>query len=390
MKILHILHALVIGGVTAVVRELTQALVGEGIHCEIAATDGGRATGGEQSIPGVPIHCFPVGFHPRWRIFYSPALSRFLEAEAGRFDLLHIHGIGHQCPAASRAALRQGVPYISSPHGSLAEWALRHRSLWRRRVYMPRVQKPVLQSATAVHCLTDQEVAQITHWTDGRTAVFTVPNGIPADLPDAFASTDPAEFLARFPGLAGRRVILFMGRLAFQKGPEILVRSFATIAPRFPDAVLLMAGYALRGGGTRRRVEAALRQTPDIRQRVIFTGPLSGYDWRAAYACAELFVLPSRWEGFGIVLLEAMAAGLAVVVSDRCDIHPLVADADAGLVTPPEEKPLAEAMAALLSDRQETNRMGENGRRLAARYTWPAVAQSMAARYSEIIRQPRG
>ena len=382
MKILYALPNTLLGGLPMVVWGLAEALAQDGAHCEVAAASG---FGGLEMapLPEVPVHHFPLGPQPRWWPLYSPALSRFLDAEAARFDLIHIQGIGHHGPAAFHAARRHGVPCVVTCHGEFSDWRWQRGSWYRRRVYMRRVWNPIMQSAAAIHCLTEEEQEDITKRVGSPAPLFVVPNGIPAELSSAIADTDPSDFLARYPSLQGKRVILFMARLVPMKGPDILARSFSRIASRFPDAVLLVAGPASEKH--RGRMEAVLERA-GVRDRVVFSGPLSAHEQRSAYACAELFALPSRFEGFGIVILEAMAAGLPVVISDRCcGTRSLVAEAEAGLVVPPEDEPFAEAMAALLADRPRAARMARNGRRLVEAYTWPAIAKSMAARYSEAV-----
>ena len=126
------------------------------------------------------------------------------------------------------------------------------------------------------------------------TPVTVIPNGVASDLGHAVDEVGTAAFLERFPRLAGRRVILFLGRLTANKGLALLADSFVGIAKRFDDAALLIVGP--NEGDTQARTTRLLAEAGVI-DRATFTGPLDGDDKLAALACADVFVLPSYAEG---------------------------------------------------------------------------------------------
>ena len=233
---------------------------------------------------------------------HSPALARFVEANIGRFDLLHVHELWHYPSyVAVRTARRHGIPYLISIHGELGERAIRRKGL-RKWLYMKVVQGRMLRSATALHALTEFEAAEA-----GRLGVSTkialVPNGVSTDFLQGIERIDTADFLKRHPQLAGKRVILFLGRVAQTKGLDVLARSFIETAKRFADAVLLVVGPDR--GDTQRKI-VRLLASAGLSDRVTFTGVLVGADKLAAFACADVFVLPSRMEGFSNAVLEAL------------------------------------------------------------------------------------
>ena len=114
-----------------------------------------------------------------------------------------------------------------------------------------------------------------------------------------------------------------------------------------------------------------------LRDRAVFTGILTGGDKLAAFACSPyLYVLPSYSEGFSVSVLEALAAGLPVVISEGCNF-PEVAESEAGFVVPAADAAVAGAISTLLSDEPLRTRMGANGRRLVEEcYTWPEIAET--------------
>lgn len=369
------------GGSAIGLTGLAAALLRSGVRSEIVTTIGRRVGTNLLPTPQVTVHSFHTEFPARFWTAYSRPLARFLDDAVAGFDVVHIHTPWHYPAfAASRVARKHGVPCVVSPRGGLNGPALRYRWL-KKWVYRKLILDRVLQSADALHAVTQAERAQITGLGYDRP-VFVSPNGISPDQVDDFASVCASEFLARYPRLAGKRVILFLGRIQSQKGLDRLARAFARIAPEFEDAALLVGGPD--EDGTRRKAEEILRAA-GVLDRATFTGLLTGSDRLAAFSCADLFVLPSYSEGFSNAVVEALAAGLPVVISEQCNF-PEVAEAEAGFVVPAEEAPVAGAIRELLSDAGLRERMGRNGRRLIVeRYTWPAIAGSMADLYRTLI-----
>ena len=361
------------GGPVVGVQGLTSALVRNGVVCEIVAPIGRRVGTDVVTVERVPVHRFATAFFARFWTAYSTKLSAFVDEQlaAGDFDIVYIHETWHYGSyAAARAAIRHGVPYVQVFHGALDPWRVQQKRL-RKFVYAWAVQKRLANSASALHVLTHTEKAQVEKLGVAAPA-FVIPNGVDSDRTDAVPDT--SDFLGRYTRLNGKRVILFLGRIHPIKGLDILARAFSIVASRIEDAVLLVVGPD--EDGTRSAIESILRES-GVLDRVVFTGLLTGNDKAAAFACAEIFVLSSHSEGFSHAILEAMEAGLPVVISEQCHF-PEVAAHDAGLVVQASAAPVADAIGALLSDDELRTRMGRNGRELVtARYTWDAVAGSV-------------
>ena len=365
----------------SVVRGLTTALGKNGIHCEIVTAQGRRVGNSETPIPNVTTHHFQTEQISCLWTAYSSKLAKFLDSRVGRFDLVHVHELWHYPGyAAFRAARNHGLPYVLTIHGELDTWALKHK-VFRKWFYRQAIQNRILQSADALHVLTQSESARVSEL-GYRSPVFVAPNGIDLDILNGPVDTN--GFLARYPELAGKRVVLFLGRLHTKKGLDVLARSFAMIAGDFRNTVLLVVGPD--DDGTRNRMEKILKAT-EVSDRVVFTGMLTGHDKSAALKYADMFVLSSYSEGFTMATLEAMAAGLPVVISDRCNF-PEVTEHGAGFVVEPSEMPVAEAIDALLSDESLRIRMGQRGRRMVKElYTWPVIAKSVVGLYRELVEK---
>ena len=362
---------------------LTQALTKAGIHCEIFTTNGKGVGAGAMLPSTVPIHRFDVGFAARFWPAYTKELGEALYEKMGNgaFDLVHVHEPWHY-PGfiAFRIARKHGIPYVLSPRGALQEHYLRQKAL-KKRMYRMVIQDRILKFADAIHALTNAEMASIAKL-GYKSSIFVAPNGID---PSPFErSPDTSAFSAAYPELVGKRVILFLGRLYSQKGLDVLARSYANLSHEFEDTALLVAGP--NEDGTREKMESILKTSP-ASGSTVFTGLLTGQDKLAALACADLFVLPSHSEGFSMAILEALAAGLPVVISRQCNF-PEVSERDAGFVVEPNDAAVTEAIRTLLSDDQLRTRMGCNARNLVReKYTWDAIAASMAGLYQRLVAQ---
>jgi glycosyltransferase involved in cell wall biosynthesis len=173
-----------------------------------------------------------------------------------------------------------------------------------------------------------------------------------------------------------RTEILFVGRLVPGKGVDVLLNAMPAILARAPDATLTVVG-----GGPERDKLVDLVQTLDIVQRVLFVGPASHASLADRYRRATLLVLPSREEGFGLVLAEALGCGCPVAASDLPAIREVLNDGQGGrLFRTGDAAALAATVIELLEDEAQRNASAERGRRLVlSRYDWQAIAQRYAS-----------
>ena len=291
----------------------------------------------------------------------------------------HVHEIWH-FPAfiAFFAARKYKLPYVVTIHGELSDWGLRQKAL-KKRLYRLCVLDRMLQGTGTIHAITNAEKEQVLKL-GFENPVQVIPNGInPASFE---VLPGPSRLLHRFPDLNGKRVILFLGRLHPKKGLDILARSFSTVARRFEDVMLLVAGPDKFG--TREHMESILRSN-GVLDRTVFTGLLTGEDKLAAMSCADLFVLPSHSDVLGIAVMEAMAARLPVVITSACEF-PEVSENGAGLVVDVNEEAVAGAIGRLLSDADLCGHMGQRGHKLVAeRFTWQATADTMIDLYKGLV-----
>lgn len=383
MRVIHVISSVApaLGGPSKACIEMARAVGARGHAVEVFTTDFGlegrvRADGSPIQDGTATVRYFPVqqprALKPSWPLY--AALARALPAA----DVVHLHSLYlfHDW-AAGRICRRTGVPYIVRPHGTLDPYIWRrHRA--RKLVMEWAFQNRVLRHAAAIHYTTEEEMRLAAPHAQGAPGVV-VPLGLELD---DYESLPPAErFFARHPETRGKRIVLFLSRLHEKKGLDILAAAFGRIAKTFHDAHLVLAGPD-DGMGT--RLNVWLRDA-GISDRTSRTGMIEGEDKQAALAAASLFVLPSYSENFGIAVLEAMAAGLPVAISDQVNLWREVERSGAGLVGPCEVDAFAGLLTRLLGDPAEARRMGQAGRRLVReKFAWPRIAVALEELYAGV------
>jgi glycosyltransferase involved in cell wall biosynthesis len=307
--------------------------------------------------------------HPRDRGF-AEAVTAQLRTHAA--DVFHVHvGTGREDFDGARAARRAGVGVVVQTLHQ--PWLLGSR---KHRV-------PFFHALEEVdHLLTVSEAQRRTYERIGvpPELMTTVPNGARPRGPG------PGREAARAAlGLDPRqRVVLTVGRLAVMKGQGALVAAVPALADRFPDV-----GVVLLGSGHLHEELRAQADRLGVGDRVHLPGHRA--DARALLDAADVFVLPSRYEGMPLALLEAMDAGLPVVTTRAPGCTEVVADGVTGLLVPPEDPPaLAAALARLLEDPALRQRMGRAGRlRYLECFTSAGTASRTVAVYERELARAR-
>jgi glycosyltransferase involved in cell wall biosynthesis len=323
-------------------------------------------------------------FRTRWpsRFAFSPEMERALRDRAAGFDVVHVHSLYlFTTLAACSAARRARVPYVVRPHGTLDPY-LRRRHPLRKAAYDRLVQRRLLDLAAAVH-YTSEDERTLARPFGIRAPAVVVPLGVD---PGEFARM-PARgaFRARHPELAGRRLVVFLGRLTAKKGLDTLVPAFARVAAVTPDAHLVLAGPEDGGYGrtVRRLVEAA-----GLEARTTLTGMLHGRERLELLADTDVWVLPSHTENFAIAAVEAMACGAPVVLSDQVNIHRDVERGGAGLVVPCVAGAVAGAIVRVLGDDALRRRLAAAGPELVRRrFTWERTAEGLLSLYADVMER---
>jgi glycosyltransferase involved in cell wall biosynthesis len=384
MRILHVIADLARerGGPAEACVQLARGLAELGHQVEVLATDRGESEGGtpwwKEIVDGtrLDIRLYPLQF-PRFFATSFP-LARALAKAVPAADVVHLHSLYlfHDLVTGLHCR-RFGIPYIVRPHGTLDPYIhRRHRG--RKLAVEFLFQNRVLERAAAIHYTTEEEMRLAAPHARNAKG-FVVPIGLDLDF---YAPRPPEAFRARWREIGNRRIVLFLGRLHPKKGLDILAQAFADVARGRDDLHLVIAGP---DDGARAPTEALLAKL-GATGRVTFTGMLRGEEKLAAFGAADVFVLPSRSENFGIAVVEAMVCGLPVVVSDCVNIWREVVDAGAAVAVPCDPSALARALAGLLDDDPRRIEMGRKGAVFAReRYDRRRVAAELEAAYRTVM-----
>lgn len=360
---------------------LAAALARSGVRTRIASLDYVEH-GRRLEPPGVTsISVLPSMFWRRLR-GWSPALAAAISKVASeRVDIIHHHGLWmYPGIYARRAANRFGVPLVISPRGMLDSWSLR-RGVVRKAFASAAYERRNLRTARLFHATSDMEAEAIRRY-GLKQPIAVISNGI--ELPDSDATLPRALVEDRLPGLRGRRAVLFMGRLHPKKGLDMLIGAWSTLQRDIPGWHLVIAGPDQ--GGLRGELEAAVARDSTIRDNVTFSGMLEGTLKDAVLDHADVFVLPTRSENFGMAIAEALAHGVPVVTTTAAPWPDLVTY-DCGWWVAPEPKAITEALrSAMLRTPEERRAMGARGRRYASeRFSWDSVGAQMVEMYRWVV-----
>jgi glycosyltransferase involved in cell wall biosynthesis len=326
MRILHIIGTLdpAAGGPSESVRVLL-SFGPIGYTGEVVTLDSPDATF-YRDIP-FPVHALgpnnsTYGFNKK--------LYAWLRDNRDRFDGVVVNGLWQYCGLAAWLALRGRKPYVVFSHGMLDPYfkhafPMKHAKKW---LYWLAAEYWVLRDAYRVLFTTKEEskLAEQSFWLH-KWHGLVVPYG--ADRPPKDGHTLSEAFYAQFPEMRGKRFMLFLGRIHRKKGCDMLIRAFAKYASLDPDLHLMMAGPDQQAwsAGLKEIVAAA-----GLNDRVSWPGMIKGDAKWGAFFASEVFILPSHQENFGIAVAEALGCGRPVLLCDKVNIAPEIAEDKAGLM----------------------------------------------------------
>ena len=321
------------------------------------------------------------------RYRYCRRLLPWLRLHANHYDALIVHGIWQYQSFAVRSALRASdVPYFVFTHGALDPWFKRQYPFKHAKkvLYWPWAEYRVLRDASAV-LFTCEEERVLARESFGPYRAREAVVGFGIEDPVGDAAGQRSAFLDKYPLLRDKRVLLFLSRIHRKKGCDLLLRAFADASRHDAEIHLVVAGPDQ--SGWRADLESLARSF-GIDERVTWTGMLTGDVKWGAYRVADAFVLPSHSENFGIVVPEALACGLPVLITNKVNIWREIDGSGAGLV---ENDTVAGATALLrrwldLSER-ESNLMRRQARVCFVQYF---ELRTAARRLAELIARDIG
>jgi len=303
-----------------------------------------------------------------------------------KIDIAHLHGVWNLEIAAIGAALhKRGIPYVVSSHGSFAPLILRKQMLLK---YSFRALRglPLVNNASFVHLHSENEIKDARSF-GVRSATVVAEQGFNAgSIPPKLSSDWLSE---KYPEHKDAFKMVFLGRLdPLVKGIDLLLDGFSRALPKIGDDVALF----LIGPEKRKyksKVPGWIAKF-GLKNRVIFVGPL--YDPAekfSALASADIFVLTSRFEGFPLTVLEAMACGTPVLVTPGTNASGIINTNDAGIVCSGDAESISRAIIRAVSNPVQLSAMGARGRRVIEGLTWEKTASVLEIGYINAVNGQR-
>jgi glycosyltransferase involved in cell wall biosynthesis len=329
-------------------------------------------------MPAIANGCRRV-YARKWITPYkvAPGLALYLARHIRNYDVVHIHALfSFASTVAAWIARFSGVPYIVRPVGTLNAYGLAKRRRRMKRLSIALIERSILRHASAIHFTSQAELDEAR--ASGLVfAPTTIPLGVEAD--DA-KPADTAEAAISLP--AGLLVVLFLSRLDPKKNLEVLIDAFASSPQLQQRAVLLIAG-----SGDRTYVDTLKRRAGALggTEHIVWLGHVSGGFKRAAFAAADVFVLPSLSENFGIAAVEALRASVPCVLSSEVAIAGEIEKAGCGLSIRPDTSAVASALQRLLFDDSLRMCMAKKAREFAEReYSSETMAKRLIELYDDV------
>lgn len=377
------------GGPIASIHALNKALVKRGVGVTVYATnaglDGKVPVNQEVDVDGVKVTYFGfvnflefigrTGWQFSWQI--TNALKKTLKA----FDLIHINAVWNY-PAAVTAyyCRKYKKPYIIAPRGTLYPYTI-GRNAWKKWPYYKLVAKRDLKGAAAIHYTTEDELEKCHSFLGLNNTAIIIPNGI--DLSEFNVLPEKGKLRGRYPFLKAKKVVLFLGRIHWKKGLDLLAKAYGRLARERRDVHLLIVGSD--EGGYEKKVRGWL-EDESVLDQVTFTGMLNGKEKIEAFAGSDIFVLPSYSENFGMAVIEAMACRLPVVISNQVGVYRELQRAEAGLIVRLDSADLYSALIRLLDNGKEALEIGKQGRKLVEeQFAIEKVADRMIEAFKRVV-----
>jgi glycosyltransferase involved in cell wall biosynthesis len=399
MKILQIVPSisLIYGGPSQMVLGLAPALGRQGVKVTILTTDSNGDTGQKplDVALGVPIE--QDGYEiiyfkcsPFRRYKFSIDLLNWLKSHANEYDLAHIHALFSPVSSTAAAVCRaKKLPYILRPLGTLDPADLRKKKQLKQ-LYAAGLERPNIAKAAAIHFTSEQE-AKVSHRFGVTTRDLVIPLGVKecrdVKFNDSNKCSDAKLTVSnKFNIPDNVPKVLFMSRIDPKKGLDLLIPALEKLLSEGLEFHFVLAGTNPQDPSYEQKIKSQI-QASSLDKHTTITGFVTGELKSALLETADLFVLPSYYENFGIAVAEAMVAGIPVVISDQVHICQDISGSESGWVGTTNTESIADLIREALKYPEERQQRGLQARKYALlNYSWDAIAQKIIEAYQDIIQ----
>lgn len=386
--------SLVYGGPSQMVRGLSAALAKQNVDVTILTTDSNGDAG--QPPLDVPLEQ-PVqqdGYYIRYfrcspfrRYKFSIRLLQWLASHVSEFDVAHIHALFSPVSTAAATVARwQQLPYVLRPLGTLDPADLRKKAALKR-LYAQVLERPNLAAAAAIHFTTKEE-ARISERFGTQTHDWIFPLGVEAPYSSGNVPVTVAHTRQEL-GLTDDRtpIVLFMSRIDPKKGLDLLIPALERLQQSGTPFHWVLAGANPQDPSYERAIQERV-QASSLKTCTTVTGFVQGEQKAALLAAANLFVLPSYYENFGIAVAEAMLMGVPVVISKGVYIWDDVDAAAAGWICDLTVESLLKTLEQSLRAPEQLSNRGKQAQHFAqTHYNWDAIAAQMVESYRSLSQE---
>ena len=375
LRVAHVINGMGLGGVPPIVHQLMAALPRDrydlSLYCLKRHTDG--SSGRQSRLSAFQDDGFPVRF-PDAKGTPLQTVGQLCEwIDEDGIDVLHTHS--YQPNLVARVA---GV--LSGRPKLVAHYHNFYDDKWSAEGTLGLDQRLARASDLLIACSEAVRSHVAERLRVPAESIDVIPNGVDCTRFSAGGNVDALAASLGIP--AGTRVVASVGRISRQKASDDVVRAARTICDARRDCVFVMAGA---DDDPFARTVRAMVADLGLEPRVVFTGHLT--DVASLYALADVVVMPSRWEGFGLVLVEAMASGTPLVATDVGPIPEVVGEGAALFIPPDSPAALASAVLRVLDDPALARSLAAHGRARARTFSWEVAASRLDVLYARLARE---
>ncbi|MBC8309425.1 MAG: glycosyltransferase [Phycisphaerales bacterium] len=353
MKILHYCARLrlIDGGVVRAVLDLTSSLSQCGKTVTLMVTEGDDFPGADSGV-----QTMRTGDFDRPPIRFSTARLASLKQYIADADVLHLHTPWEPANIQlAKIARDVGTPYVISVHGMLDDWVMKTSTL-KKRVFLRLGGRKMFHKAACVHCTARAEADQARRWIPKSNIVVVPLVFDPSLYLTPPPTSDPDKY---WPQRESKKpIVLFLSRVHPKKGVDRLLQAAADVLKK-SNVRFIIAGS---GEPSYERLLQKLAVDLNIDSQIEFVGFVDGDRKVALLRAADLFVLPTSQENFGLVFPEAMACGLPVITTRGVDIWPELEESGGAIIISEDPKSIATAINQLLTNEDTCKNMGEAAR----------------------------